>query len=125
MYNSLNEALAIDVNANPRFHDDLSQLLRIQLIKSSGQSVDMLGEVPVKRLIESSLILATSQNEQLQRLAYEIAISLFETVAQDLPKLRDVAQLVFTRLGNIPAVRLLGQSLDSLPTNLWVESEFA
>jgi replicative superfamily II helicase len=124
---NLQEALAERVYSNPRFQQDYNLLLSQRFLYDITDSREErhLDSHVIKRLVESALIFATSPKDIHKRISLELATSLFESEVEELPKLRDVMKLVCTRLGNIPAVDLLGEELYSLPVGLAVESEVA
>jgi len=125
---TLQEDLATQICSNPKFREDIGYLLQYHFAKFSGNGDDSairLENTLVKRLAESTLILASSPNEMHKIVSYELATLLFEDMASDFPGLNGVMKLVCTRLENTPAVGLIDESAAVLPISLEVESEVA
>jgi superfamily II DNA/RNA helicase len=125
---SLQEELAERIRRNPRFSNDIKNLLQNRFIKFSeneGDTESIKEQTYVGRLAEASLIMASSGDERHRILAYELATVLFEEMVTDFPGLNGFMKLICARLGNTPAIGLLNEKLTSLPDSLFVESEIA
>lgn len=81
---------------------NLACLLNVEPAKNNGIDGAMVG-----RLLQSATSFSISPKVEHREAAYRIATAAYQQYAQEFPSLREIACLVFGRLGNFPAVSLL------------------
>lgn len=118
------EDLAIRIYSNPKFKQDVNDLLRYYFAISIQKDLTghFLDYPKIKRLAQSVLIMASSPENSHKKAAFELATLLFESQLEELSGLNGVMKLVCTRLGNAPSVNLI-DSNTNLPLSLDIESE--
>lgn len=89
-----------DICRTPAFLNDFRQLTRIELAPNKEQ----LSDEQVHHLLESCSVLSLSDKEYHQKLAYKIAVYLMNQKKAEYKTVPLVAQLVLTRLGDLPTI---------------------
>jgi len=89
-----------DICRTPAFHDDFKQLTGNELAPNG----DGLSDDQVQHLLESCSVLSLSHEDYHQRLAYKIAVYLLRQKKEEYEIVPLVAQLVMTRLGDLPTI---------------------
>lgn len=107
---SLYDDLSDRIQSNPSFQADLRHLQRLEALRAMGRNDSGLIDLSAKqiaRLAQTAVSFACSSHERNQALAYQISHLLVTTYSDEFPGLSNLAQVVFSRVGNSAAEKLL------------------
>jgi superfamily II DNA/RNA helicase len=87
-----------------QFGEDFAQLTMREL---SREMKGDLSDEQIKHLIEASAVLSLSEVENHKKLAYKIAVYLLQQYGNRVEAIPFVAELVLTRLGDLPSINFM------------------
>lgn len=112
--------LAETVWNTPAFQKDFFDLVQVQLARkfSETDEVNNLSQDALERLLESALILSSSENPQYRTTAYRIATAASEYTAGEETNIPYILALTLSRIGNFPAFDFANSKFEVQPFRL-------
>jgi superfamily II DNA/RNA helicase len=123
------EELATRIWDKSAFQSEYQKLVQESLSQSVrviNQSSIPLDQNAIRRLLQSATHFAASPQLDHRAAAYRIAIAAFQRFGTEYDNIREIALLIFSRLGNFPAADYLYQGQmemkgTRLPQSVWFE----
>ncbi len=115
------ERLCEKIFSDNQFQEELEDILVSSSFLDRRKNTSYDSE-NYKKLIESSLILASSKNSSYRNAAYDICTSILKLT--DEKSVRELSYITLNRLGNIPAMELLNGDIHpaaDLPNRIFFE----
>jgi hypothetical protein len=98
---SIFDGLARKTFENPRFKEDYFHLLNLKFAKQKMKDFE---KTQIKNMLETAALFALSENEDHKKLALKIVVFLYELYGKKFSAIPVTAELVFARMGDIPAI---------------------
>lgn len=111
MKSSIFEQIGDTIRKNNKFKQDFGQLIRNEFPPRT-ENITPLGLEQIKKLLETAAIFSLSHKDEHQKIALKISFFLLNQYKKSYPIVSYVAELVLTRLGDIPTIKHMLDSRD-------------